>query len=306
MPGRMLAEKDGAIGWMIFDHPERRNAVTQGMWLQIGEILEDFAKDEAIRVVVLKGSGDKAFVSGADISQFGEQRRNAAEVAASNRLTDVAREALATFSKPTIAMIQGYCLGGGLAIALMCDLRFASEDSTFGIPAARLGVGYGAQSVASLQALVGPAYTREILFTGRRFNGDEALRMGLLNRLLPSAELAPYVQDYAAMIGAKQFALMKEDAIYLNSARAALHDTDALVEALQSGSIGGAGLDHFEGENLAPGHPLLSMRNVVLTPHIGGATYDTEANHTTIIANGLAQLLKGEVPDNCVNPEVLK
>jgi enoyl-CoA hydratase len=97
-------------------------------------------------------------------------------------------------------MIQGFCLGGGLAIALMCDLRFASEDSTFGIPAARLGVGYGAQSVGLLQALVGPAYTREILFTGRRFNGDEALRMGLINRLLPNAELAPYVQDYAAMI----------------------------------------------------------------------------------------------------------
>ena len=202
MPGRMLAEKDGAIGWMIFDHPERRNAVTQGMWLQIGEILEDFGKDESIRVVVLKGAGDKAFVSGADISQFGQQRRNAAEVAASNRLTDAAREALATFPKPTIAMIQGYCLGGGLAIALMCDLRFAAEGSTFGIPAARLGVGYAAQSVGMLQALVGPAYTREILFTGRRFNEDEALRMGLINRLLPSTELVSYVQDYAAMIGA--------------------------------------------------------------------------------------------------------
>ena len=107
------------------------------------------------------------------------------------------------------------------------------------------------------------------------------------------------------MVGAKQFAAMKEDAIYLNTARAALHDTDALVEALQSGQIGGAGLDHFEGEHLPTGHPLLSMSNVVLTPHIGGATYDTEANHTTIIANGLAQLLKGEVPDNCVNPEVI-
>jgi enoyl-CoA hydratase len=202
MPDRMLAEKDGAIGWMIFDHPERRNAVTQAMWLQIGEILEDFAKDEAIRVVVLKGAGDKAFVSGADISQFGQQRRNAAEVAASNRLTDVARQALATFSKPTIAMIHGYCLGGGLAIALMCDLRFASEDSTFGIPAARLGVGYAAPSIASLQSLVGPAYTREILFTGRRFSGNEAYHMGLINRLMPHAELAPYVQDYAAMIGA--------------------------------------------------------------------------------------------------------
>lgn len=202
MPARMLADKDGSIGWMIFDHPERRNAVTQAMWLQIGEILEDFAKDEAVRVVVLKGAGDKAFVSGADISQFGQQRRNAAEVAASNRLTDEARHALATFPKPTIAMIQGYCLGGGLAIALMCDLRFASEDSTFGIPAARLGVGYAAQSIALLQALVGPAFTREILFTGRRFSGEEASRMGLINRLLPQEELAGYVRDYSAMIGA--------------------------------------------------------------------------------------------------------
>jgi enoyl-CoA hydratase/carnithine racemase len=201
MPDRMVAEKERSIGWMIFDHPERRNAVTQAMWLQIGEILEDFAKDEAIRVVVLKGAGDKAFVSGADISQFGQQRRNAAEVAASNRLTGVARQALATFPKPTIAMIQGYCLGGGLAIALMCDLRYASEGSTFGIPAARLGVGYGPESVGLLQALVGPAYTREILFTGRRFSGEEALRMGLINRLLPPAELAPSVQEYAAMIG---------------------------------------------------------------------------------------------------------
>src|SRR2546425_3399251 len=202
MPGRMLAEKDGAIGWMIFDHPERRNAVTQAMWLQIGEILEDFAKDEAIRVVVLKGAGDRAFVSGADISQFGQQRRNAAEVEASNRLTDAARQVLATFSKPTIAMIQGYCLGGGLAIALMSDLRFASEDSTFGIPAARLGVGYAAQSVGMLQALVGPAYTREILFTGRRFSGDEAWRMGLINRVLPRVALASHVRDYATMISA--------------------------------------------------------------------------------------------------------
>jgi D-3-phosphoglycerate dehydrogenase len=107
------------------------------------------------------------------------------------------------------------------------------------------------------------------------------------------------------MMGAKQFERMKDGAVYLNSARAALHDTDALVDALKTGQIAGAGLDHFEGEMLPAGHPLLSMDNVVLTPHIGGATYDTEANHTTLIANGLAALLKGEVPDNCVNPEVL-
>jgi enoyl-CoA hydratase/carnithine racemase len=144
----------------------------------------------------------KAAVICHDEGETMPDRMLAEKVAASNRLTDAARQALATFPMPTIAMIQSYCLGGGLAIALMCDLRFASEDSTFGIPAARLGVGYGAHSVGLLQALVGPAYTREILFTGRRFSGDEALRLGLINRLLPRAELAPYVHDYAAMIGA--------------------------------------------------------------------------------------------------------
>src|SRR5687767_1555663 len=138
MPDRMLSEKEGVIGWMIFDHPERLNAVTQDMWLQIGDILDDFEKDDAIRVVVLKGAGNRAFVSGADISKFGAQRRNAAEVAASNRITGLARQKLMAFAKPTIAMINGYCIGGGLAIALMCDLRFAAEGSSFGIPAARL------------------------------------------------------------------------------------------------------------------------------------------------------------------------
>jgi enoyl-CoA hydratase/carnithine racemase len=201
MPDKMLAEKEGVIGWMIFDHPERLNAVTQEMWIAMGEILDDFEKDDEIRVVVLKGTGDRAFVSGADISRFANNRRNAGEVEASNRLTGYARQKLATFAKPTIAMINGYCLGGGLAIALSCDLRFASEGSTFGIPAAKLGVGYGAQAIGVLQALVGPAYTREILFTGRRFEGDEALRMGLINRLMPREGLEPYVREYAETIG---------------------------------------------------------------------------------------------------------
>jgi enoyl-CoA hydratase/carnithine racemase len=201
MPDNMLAEKEGVIGWMIFDHPERLNAVTQEMWIAMGHILDDFEKDDEVRVVVLKGAGNRAFVSGADISKFGNNRRNAEEVEASNRLTGYARQKLATFAKPTIAMINGYCLGGGLAIALSCDLRFASEGSTFGIPAAKLGVGYGAQGIGVLQALVGPAYTREILFTGRRFEADEALRMGLINRLLSREALEPYVREYAETIG---------------------------------------------------------------------------------------------------------
>jgi D-3-phosphoglycerate dehydrogenase len=130
-----------------------------------------------------------------------------------------------------------------------------------------------------------------------------------LDALLDEADVismhAMVTPETQGMIGSEQFARMKDDAIYLNSARAALHDTDALVEALRSGTLGGAGLDHFEGEHLPTDHPLASMPNVVLTPHIGGATYDTEANHSKLIADGLEQLLGGGKPDNLVNPEVL-
>jgi D-3-phosphoglycerate dehydrogenase len=130
-----------------------------------------------------------------------------------------------------------------------------------------------------------------------------------LDDLLAEADVvsmhAMVTPETQGMIGAEQFARMKDDAIYVNTARAMLHDTDALVRALESGTLGGAGLDHFEGEHLPTDHPLQSMPNVVLTPHIGGATYDTEANHSKLIADGLAQLLGGGKPDNLVNPEVL-
>ncbi len=130
-----------------------------------------------------------------------------------------------------------------------------------------------------------------------------------LDDLLAEADVvsmhAMVTPETQGMIGAEQFARMKDDAIYVNTARAMLHDTDALVRALESGTLGGAGLDHFEGEHLPTDHPLQSMANVVLTPHIGGATYDTEANHSKLIADGLEQLLGGGKPDNLVNPEVL-
>jgi D-3-phosphoglycerate dehydrogenase len=130
-----------------------------------------------------------------------------------------------------------------------------------------------------------------------------------LDDLLAEADVvsmhAMVTPETQGMIGGEQFARMKDDAIYVNTARALLHDTDALVRALESGTLGGAGLDHFEGEHLPADHPLQSMSNVVLTPHIGGATYDTEANHSKLIADGLEQLLGGGKPDNLVNPEVL-
>jgi len=196
----MLAEIDGPIGWMTFNKPERRNAVSLDMWEAMPEILHRFESDPAIRVIVLKGAGDKAFVSGADISQFEKARSSEESNAYYDRMSELAGKALAECGKPTIAMIRGYCIGGGLAIATGCDIRIATDDSKFGIPAARLGLGYGAPGVKKLVGLVGPSFTKEIFFTARHFTAAEALAMGLVNRVVPGAELENYIRQYCATI----------------------------------------------------------------------------------------------------------
>ena len=183
--GRMLAEVHGGIGIVTFNQPEKHNAITVEMWEGLGEIMDRLDTDTAVRVVVLRGAGERAFVSGGDISQFGTTRANyevqqrfAARVAAGRR-------AIARCSKPTIAAIRGYCLGGGLNIALQADLRLATENSIFGIPAARLGIAYGFEGLRALAALVGPAHARMIMFSADRFGATEAARIGLINRALP-------------------------------------------------------------------------------------------------------------------------
>ncbi len=198
--GRMEARKEGAIGWMVFDNPLRRNAVSLAMWRAIPEILADFAADPAIRLVVLTGAGDQAFVSGADISEFDKERSSAAKVAAYNATAGAANQALAGFAKPTLAMIRGYCIGGGLGIALACDLRFAAEEASFAIPAARLGLGYNHPAVKRLIDVVGVANALEVLFTARRFSAAEAERMRLVNRVLPYAEIESFVRNCADQI----------------------------------------------------------------------------------------------------------
>jgi enoyl-CoA hydratase/carnithine racemase len=162
--------------------------------------MEDFAGDDAIRVVVITGAGGKAFVSGADISRFEKERSDEQAQARYNAVVSKANEAIYTFPKPTIAMIRGYCLGGGLGLAVCCDLRIASEDSRFGIPAAKLGVGYGFVGIKRLADLVGPSFTKEIFFTARQFDAAEALAMGLINRAMPADRLEAYVKDYADTI----------------------------------------------------------------------------------------------------------
>jgi enoyl-CoA hydratase/carnithine racemase len=197
---RMIAETEGAIGWMVFNNPARRNALSLDMWQAMPIILSHFERDPEVRVIVLKGAGDKAFISGADISQFEQQRSSAESVAQYDRVADGAAAALQEVKKPTIAMIHGYCIGGGLGVALGCDLRIAADNARFGIPAARLGLGYRWGGVKKLVDLVGPAYAKEIFFTARHFTAQEAQEMGLVNRLLPEAELEDYVRHYCALI----------------------------------------------------------------------------------------------------------
>jgi enoyl-CoA hydratase/carnithine racemase len=197
----MIARRDGAVGWMLFNNPARHNAVSVDMWKAVPEILDAFAADPAIRVVVLAGVGGKAFISGADISEFGEKRSSREAVEAYNAIADEANRAIIDYRMPTIAMIQGYCIGGGLGVALCCDLRIASDDSRFGVPAAKLGLGYAYPGIKRLADVVGPSFAKEIFYTARQFDAAEALQMGLINRVRPADELEGFVSGYAAMIG---------------------------------------------------------------------------------------------------------
>jgi enoyl-CoA hydratase len=197
---RLIGRKDGAIGWLIFNNPERRNAVSLEMWQAIPAVLADFEADPQIRVIVFTGAGGKAFVSGADISQFADQRADRAANERYSARSAAASKAMAELAKPSVAMIRGYCIGGGMAVALGCDLRICSEDSKFGIPAARLGLGYGFAGLKVLTDLVGPSVAKEILFTARHFDAGEALRIGLVNKVTPLDGLEAAVRDYAALI----------------------------------------------------------------------------------------------------------
>ncbi len=199
---KMLSRKTGPIGQMIFNNPERRNAVSLAMWEAAETILADFARDPEIRVVILSGAGGKSFVSGADISRFGEERDSAEAIRRYNDRVAAANERLETLPKPTIAEIDGYCIGGGLALAVCCDLRFCSAKSQFGLPAARLGLGYGFAGIKRLVDTVGPGAARDITFSARRLDADEALRIGLVQKVVPDGTLHDFVASYADMVAA--------------------------------------------------------------------------------------------------------
>jgi len=201
MTERIIAKKEGATAWLIFNNPDRRNAVSVDMWEAIPKVLEDFGKDPEVRVLILAGAGDKAFVSGADISQFEQQRSSADAVQRYEELAEGAQLKLQTFEKPTVAMIRGYCLGAGVNIANVCDLRVAAEDARLGIPAAKMGLGYRASSMKNLVDIIGAAYAREVMITGRQFTGAEAREMGWVNKCVPVAELESETRKLCEAIG---------------------------------------------------------------------------------------------------------
>ena len=200
MTDKMLSRKEGGVGYVTFNNPEKLNAVSLDMWEATKRILDDFAADNDIRVVVVTGAGGKAFVSGADISKFESERANLEAARAYNAKSEGAYSSIYEFPKPTIAMIRGYCIGGGLGLATCCDLRIATDNSRFAVPAAKLGLGYGYVGLKRLVDVVGPAFAKEIFYTARQFDAQEAAVMGLVNRVVPQTELETYVKGITDMI----------------------------------------------------------------------------------------------------------
>ena len=191
--GRLRVERDGPVGRLVLDNPERRNAIGADMWRAIPKAIAQFNADASIRCIVIRGEGTTAFAAGADISEFEANRASESDVKEYEAATSAAHDAIESVPKPVIALIHGFCVGGGLAVALSCDLRYADASSRFAVPAARLGLGYGVHGTGRLVATVGHAHAREIMFSGRRYDAPEALRMGLVNRVLPDNELDAYV-----------------------------------------------------------------------------------------------------------------
>jgi enoyl-CoA hydratase/carnithine racemase len=185
----LRVEKRGAVGWIVFDQPAKRNAINDAMWRGIAPAMAKFDADPEVRCIVFRGAGTEAFASGADISEFEKVRAQKSSVADYDQLLDQVLHSIQDSRKPSVAMIYGYCMGGGLEVALACDLRYCGSSAQFGIPAAKLGLAYNVEGHKRLLETVGHAHAREVMFLGRRYSADEALAMGLVNRVFPDSDL---------------------------------------------------------------------------------------------------------------------
>jgi len=193
--GRLLVEKRGVVGWLVFDQPAKRNAINGAMWRAIPEAMARFDADPQVRCIAFRGSGTEAFAAGADISEFESIRAERSSVGAYDDLLDRVLHSIQGSRKPSVAMIYGYCMGGGLEIALACDLRYCGRSAQFAIPAAKLGLAYNIEGHKRLLETVGHARAREIMFLGRRYPAEEAAAMGLVHRVVDDAELERYAGE---------------------------------------------------------------------------------------------------------------
>jgi enoyl-CoA hydratase/carnithine racemase len=199
MSGELRIEKDGTIARLVFDHEKRRNAITVDMWEAIPGAVQTVQEDPGVRVVIMRGAGSEAFVSGADISEF-EKTRTGNAGRDYDALTARAFAALQGLEKPLIASIHGFCIGGGAAIALTADLRYAADDARFAVPPARLGLGYHTAGIRALIRIVGFSETADLLFTARRVGANEARHIGLVNEVFAKDALDENVDQLAHMI----------------------------------------------------------------------------------------------------------
>jgi enoyl-CoA hydratase/carnithine racemase len=227
MADTILIERDGAIATVVLNRPEKLNALTKPMWRRLGEVVTELSQDDDLRCVVLRGAGGKSFAPGNDISEFETERANAAQAKAYGQILHDTLGAIQNCRHPTVALIEGICVGGGLEIAALCDLRICGESSRFGVPINRLGLVMAYDEIAGLAALVGRAATLEILLEGRVFGAGEAKDKGLVTRIVPDAEVEKEAMATAQRIAAgaplaarwhKQFLRRLDDPAPLTSA----------------------------------------------------------------------------------------
>ena len=198
--GRLITAVDEPIGWLTFNQPERLNAVRLDMWQALPAAVATLAENPAVRAIVVRGAGDKAFISGADIAEFEQVRQSADANHIFTSAVTAATASLVETPKPVIAMINGFCVGGGIVISSACDIRICSAGSRFGVPAARLGLAYELDNLARLQSIVGKGVAMEMLATARHFTAEEALRIGYVNRVVSAQHLEDEVREMVAMI----------------------------------------------------------------------------------------------------------
>jgi len=199
-PGKLEVRREGRVGIVVFDNQRKFNAVNMQMWMDLPAAVDAFVADPEIRVIMLEGAGEKAFISGADISQFGEKRNSAAAQAEYNRATAMGYKSVLDCPKPTIAKIKGVCMGGGLGLAGNCDLRFCSDDAKFRMPAARLGLGYAFEGIKRFSEIIGVANVSDLFFSARIFGAADALQMGFVSKVLPKPDFDAFMKEYTTMV----------------------------------------------------------------------------------------------------------